>query len=67
MRAVQSTPLVGASGQLLGVLSTYYRKPGPLSAAKLLALDQVTEEYAARLERNGARILPEHHDIRRSA
>ncbi len=50
-RAVQSTPLVGASGQLLGVLSTHYRKPGPLSAAKLLSLDGLVLNRVRYIER----------------
>ena len=50
-RAVQSTPLIGASGQLTGIVSTHYRKPGPPSAAGLLALDRVVLDYVSKMEK----------------
>ncbi len=52
-RAVQSTPLITASGQLIGVVSTHCRKPGRPRAAALLALDRATKDYVAKLEMAG--------------
>ncbi len=49
--AVQSTPLIGPSGQLAGVVSTHYRRPGPLPAAALRDLDNIVEDYLERIER----------------
>ncbi len=47
--AVQSTPLIGASGRLLGVASTHYRKPG-VPSADLASLGRVIEEYVTKME-----------------
>lgn len=48
--AVQSTPLIATSGELLGMVSTHFRKPTRIAESSLVALDQLTEGYAARLE-----------------
>ncbi|MEX1032107.1 MAG: ATP-binding protein [Cellvibrionaceae bacterium] len=45
-RAVQSTPLIGREGKLLGVFSTYYHEPRKLSAYEEYALDLLTRETA---------------------
>jgi hypothetical protein len=42
-RSVQSTPLVDASGQILGVLSTHRRRPGRLNESELWLLDALAE------------------------
>jgi GAF domain-containing protein len=39
IRAVQSTPLVGPSGRVVGVLSTHWRKPGRPDDRDLRLLD----------------------------
>jgi len=54
-RAVQSTPLVASSGEILGVLSTYFRQPHQLSMREMtladlharLAVDLIDAERAA--------------------
>jgi GAF domain-containing protein len=38
VRAVQSTPLIGRSGAVLGILSTHWRTPGPLRSPQLRML-----------------------------
>jgi GAF domain-containing protein len=43
-RSVQSTPLVDASGRILGMLSTHWRRPRRLSASELSLLDVLAEK-----------------------
>lgn len=50
VNAVQSTPLIEASGQLLGVLSTHYRRPGGPSRRELQELDRVIAPYKRIME-----------------
>jgi hypothetical protein len=38
-RAVQSTPLIGSSGRLLGMFSTHYHRPQRLTEIDLRLLD----------------------------
>ena len=45
-RAVQSTPLVSASGQLLGVLSTHYERPREVGEHELDIIDHVARRTA---------------------
>jgi GAF domain len=40
-RAVQSTPLMGAAGEVIGMLSTHYEKPHQPSVDELAAIDLV--------------------------
>jgi hypothetical protein len=67
VRAVQSTPLIGESGQLLGVLSTHYRKPGVPSAAMLVELDRVTQDHVTQMERKPAQQFQQDMPFRRRA
>ena len=46
-RAVQSTPILGPGGELLGVLSTHFRQPHLLSAEAAQRLDVCATEAAA--------------------
>jgi GAF domain-containing protein len=46
----QSTPLVGSSGQLLGMLSTHYRQPRDLSRDELNGIDEVAQQLTIGLE-----------------
>jgi GAF domain-containing protein len=46
VRAVQSTPLVGASGEILGVLSTHYAEPRELRAQEFEVLDRIAHRTA---------------------
>jgi GAF domain-containing protein len=49
--AVQSTPLIGASGDVLGVLSTHFREPlAELSKESRRSLDDCAAAAAALLE-----------------
>lgn len=41
VRAVQSTPLTGRSGELLGMISTHYRVPGQPSEREFRVLDMI--------------------------
>ena len=50
-RAVQSTPLISRSGQLLGVLSTHYFKPQQPDASDLRRLDLLSRLAADVIER----------------
>ncbi|HZE60926.1 MAG TPA: GAF domain-containing protein [Burkholderiales bacterium] len=50
IRAVQSTPLVSATGNLLGMLSTHYDHPGTPGKPELEAIDQIAERAAYWLE-----------------
>jgi signal transduction histidine kinase len=53
-RAVQSTPLVGRGGAVLGVFSTHYRTPRPLTPRELRLLDMIARQVAGALERRRA-------------
>lgn len=56
-RACQSTPLVGSSGQLLGMLSTHYREPRDFSRGELHAIDEVTKELSTDMEEHLRRAI----------
>lgn len=51
IRAVQSTPLRGRSGQVLGMLSTHYRTPRRPDAKALKVLDLLAEHATTLIER----------------
>ena len=53
-RAVQSTPLISRSGELLGVLSTHFRRPHRPSAPELRLLDLYARQAAELIERGQA-------------
>ncbi|WP_165235406.1 ATP-binding protein [Aquisphaera insulae] len=53
-RDVQSTPLIGRSGQLVGMLSTHYRVPRVPSDRDLHVLDQLARQAADWIERTQA-------------
>jgi len=60
VRAVQSTPLVSRSGELIGMLSTHMKRPGRPEEQTLLLLDLLAREAAdiikyARLEKEQKR------------
>ena len=46
VRTVQSTPLMGASGGILGVLSTHYEKPRELRTQEFEVLDHIAQRTA---------------------
>ena len=48
--AVQSTPLIGAGGRIIGVLSTHYRLPGGPSRRALRELDRMTGHYVGTMD-----------------
>ena len=50
VRCVQSTPLVGESGSVLGMLSTHYRAAGKLAEGDLELIDHFARRAAAALE-----------------
>jgi PAS domain S-box-containing protein len=50
-RAVQSTPVLGRTGKLLGILSTHYRKPHRPAARDLRMLDLYARQAADFIER----------------
>lgn len=52
VRAVQSTPLVGSSGAILGVLSTHWPSPRRLSNDALVKLDVLARTVARWLQHN---------------
>jgi PAS domain S-box-containing protein len=54
VRAVQSTPLIGRSGQLVGMLSTHYRAPRVPSDRDLHVLDLLARQAADWIERTQA-------------
>lgn len=54
MRAVQSTPLVSRTGELLGMISTQWRKPGHPSEHSLHLLDVLARQAADLIERTRA-------------
>lgn len=51
VRAVQSTPLIGFSGTMLGILSTHWPSPYRLSNRALVSLDVLARTAARCLER----------------
>jgi PAS domain S-box-containing protein len=51
IRAVQSTPLVSRSGQLLGMISTHWRKPHQPPERRLRGLDVLARQAADLIER----------------
>jgi PAS domain S-box-containing protein len=51
-RAVQSTPLVSRKGELLGVISTYFRQPHRFSGSVLRFTDLYARHAADLVERN---------------
>jgi PAS domain S-box-containing protein len=54
IRAGQSTPLVSRSGQLLGMISTYWRKPHRPTERELQPLDVLARQAADLIERSAA-------------
>src|SRR5262245_48687293 len=52
IRAVQSTPLVSRSSQLLGMISTHWREPHQPAERALLRLDVLAREAADLIERS---------------
>jgi PAS domain S-box-containing protein len=52
IRAVQSTPLVTRSGQIVGMISTHWRAPHEPSARELRHLDILARQAADLIERN---------------
>lgn len=52
IRAVQSTPLVSRSGELLGMMSTHWREPHHPSEGSLRLLDMIARQGADLIERN---------------
>jgi PAS domain S-box-containing protein len=52
IRAVQSTPLVSRSGQLLGMISTHWREPHQPTECALLRLDVLARQAADLIERS---------------
>ena len=53
-RAVQSTPLISRSGQVLGVFSTHYREPRRPTERELQLLDVLARQAADLIERKRA-------------
>jgi PAS domain S-box-containing protein len=51
IRAVQSTPLISRSGQLLGMISTHWRKPHSFPENALRPLDVLARQAADLIER----------------
>jgi PAS domain S-box-containing protein len=51
VRAVESTPLVGRSGRVVGMLSTHYRTPRRLADRDLHVLDMLARQAADWIER----------------
>ena len=45
-RAVQSTPLISVTGNVLGMLSTHYDRPGEPDALDLEAIDLIAARAA---------------------
>src|SRR6516162_2498178 len=52
IRAVQSTPLVSRSGQLLGMISTHWREPHQPTERELRSLDVLARQAADLIERS---------------
>src|SRR5262249_18154388 len=53
IRAVQSTPLVSRTGQLLGMISTHWREPHQPTEHALRRLDVLARQAADLIERSG--------------
>jgi len=51
IRAVQSTPLFSRSGNLIGMISTYWREPHAASATELNTFDVLARQIADLIER----------------
>ena len=54
VRSAMSTPLLGADGQLLGVFTTYWRRPHRPSGRELQLLDLYAQQAAWQVERRAA-------------
>jgi PAS domain S-box-containing protein len=54
VRAAQSTPLTSRAGRLLGMITTYWRKPHHPAESELQALDVLARQAADLIERNEA-------------
>ncbi|HET7560387.1 MAG TPA: GAF domain-containing protein, partial [Limnochordia bacterium] len=54
LRAGQTTPLVSRSGRLLGMLTTYWRRPHEPAERELRLLDVLARQAADFIERTGA-------------
>lgn len=52
IRAVQSTPLIGRDGKLVGVLSTHWRKPHVPTSFALARFDKLAHDAAEALDRS---------------
>jgi PAS domain S-box-containing protein len=52
IRAVQSTPLLSRSGQLLGMISTHWRRPHRPTERELQPIDVLARQAADLIERN---------------
>lgn len=68
VRAVQATPLVNRAGDIVGMLSTQYRKPGRPSERDLRILDLLARQAADLIERAQAEDLLrlQQQELRRS-
>lgn len=49
VRAVESTPIIGREGDLLGVLSTHFKSPHVFGSAELAMLDEIAAAAGAAL------------------
>src|SRR6516162_4983982 len=56
IRAVQSTPLVSRSGQLLGMISTHWREPHQPTEVALRRLDVLAQQAADLIERSRTKV-----------
>jgi PAS domain S-box-containing protein len=56
IRAVQSTPLISRSGQLLGMISTHWREPREPTERALRRLDVLARQAADLIERSRAEV-----------
>ena len=54
VRAVQSTPLVGAAGEILGMLSTHYERPRQPRPQEFEVLDHIARRTAFWLDGGSA-------------
>jgi PAS domain S-box-containing protein len=54
IRSIQSTPLIGRDGRLLGMLNNHYRVPGRPNDQKLRYIDLLARQAADLLERSHA-------------
>jgi PAS domain S-box-containing protein len=57
IRAVQSTPLVSRSGQLLGMISTHWREPHQPTERALWRLDVLARQAADLIERDRTEVV----------